>query len=68
MAQYLCIVQAGQPAAGLREELAEGLARIGREHLHDSVPATVDWTVVESGSMFTAAKPSHSSLIVRAVP
>ena len=69
MAEYACIIQEGQNPENKRAELADGLKRIGREMLRDSLAgAEITWITVAQGFGFTAARPSTSSLVVRSVP
>lgn len=69
MAEYACILQEGQTPATLRDELAEGLRRIGRECFGDSAQgAEISWLSVDPGYGFTAGKPSTTSIVVRSVP
>ncbi len=69
MAEYACIVQEGQGPEGKRDELAEGLRRIGREMFGDSPEgAEIRWTSIRQGFGFTAGSPSTSSLVIRSVP
>ena len=69
MADYACIVQAGQIAEAEREELAAGLERIARELLGASSSSSdINWIFIEQGFGFSAGEPSKASLVVRSVP
>ena len=69
MADYVCIIQEGQPADERREELAAGLREIGVAAFGDDPAAQrVSWNVVKRGFGFTAGEPSTSSIIIRSVP
>ena len=69
MADYVCIIQAGQAASQKQPALAEGLKRIGREAFGDDPARTeISWRIVSRGFGWTAAEPSRASLIIRSVP
>jgi len=69
MVHYLCFVQEGQVADRRRDELAAGLARLGRETFGDTPDGVeIRWTAVPAGFGFTAGEPSTASLVVRSVP
>ena len=67
MTSYAVTVQEGQAAHGHTQELEAGLVRIGREMLDDDVDATISWTVVPPGHMFTEGQPSTTSMVIRSV-
>lgn len=68
MPDWVCMVQEGQAAAGLRERLGDGLMRLATETFGDDAGVDIGWVVVPEGFGFTAGKPSTSSLIARSVP
>ncbi len=65
MAQFQCLIQEGQEAERQTDRLEAGLIAIGQEMLGDQEPATVSWSTVAPGYMFTDSQPSKSSLIIR---
>ena len=69
MAQYACIVQAGQTAESRQPRLSDGLKLIAQETFGES-PESVEirWISVKKGFGFTAGKRSTSSLVGRSVP
>jgi hypothetical protein len=69
MADYACMVQAGQVSESQQARLAAGLDRIAGELL-GAAPRSTDirWVVIEKGFGFSAGEPSKSSVIVRSVP
>jgi hypothetical protein len=69
MADYVCVIQAGQAADRSRDTLADGLRRIGRDAFGDDPEAIdISWRPVERGFAWTAGEPSIASLIIRSVP
>jgi len=69
MADYACMVQAGQISDAERAELAAGLERIAGESLGAPARSTdIRWVVIDAGFAFSAGEPSKSSVVVRSVP
>jgi len=67
MADYACIVQAGQISDATRAELVLGLERIAAEML-DAPSSSIGWVFIARGFGFSAGEPSTTSLVVRSVP
>ncbi len=61
MIPILCLVQEGQIAPSIGEDLRSSLDQIAQDHLGST--AGINWVEVEAGSGFTEAKPSTSSLV-----
>ncbi len=69
MAEYACVIQAGQTAEREQNALAAGLRQIGQEAFGDDPSETeISWTVVKQGFAWTAGEPSSSSIVIRSVP
>jgi hypothetical protein len=62
------MVQEGRISNHIRMKLAAGLQEIGREMFGESEEVEINWITIKAGYGFTAAKPSTSSLVARAVP
>ena len=69
MADYACIIQAGQAPDRSRAALEAGLRRLGEQAFGDDPDAVeIAWTVIEPGFAWTAGEPSQSSVVIRSVP
>jgi len=69
MADYACMIQAGQISEAQRAKLAAGLERIAGELLGAQPQSTdIQWVVINEGFGFSAGEPSKSSVVVRSVP
>ena len=69
VADYACMVQAGQISEAQRAKLMTGLERIAGELL-GALPGKTDirWVEIDKGFGFSAGEPSKSSVVVRSVP
>lgn len=66
MKEVSCMIQEGQTASTMKDALELGIQTILTEYFKSEVEFV--WTVVASGSGFTEAKPSASSLVSMPVP
>lgn len=61
MIPVMCLVQEGQIAPSVGEQLRSSLSALSQKTL--GVDAAISWLEVKAGNGFTEAKPSTSSLV-----